>query len=529
MNKVWKKELKSQCLWSLYKDYSDLLECVDNVKFVESFQHMDFLMSCLCQSENLIPFCFAVGNFDCCMVKGESKFETSLVDAKPFVDIVNDCQINKLYCQCYLSVGRGSNMFCFGGTLLMKELPILPEFCNLKTLDPLLWMRSETNSLAFKNLIKVYNSSPFSKKSDTNYQFRSKLPSKQQFSEILHHCLSTEHQINYGFYCVRPDVKLTAESLFFGNGERYYEVHTNMIRQMAPKSVILQALQSLQSLDKHRINKITIRSLNKRDLKILSKLFEGKTDICSILDHHSLNYRLLIILKDLAIERFIDGTRIDDFMVNVATFYQLLKNQLLQDKLFLDQYQTLLVFRSIPSFISSTTQLYLFATWDASYTLNLSLQCDNVIKVNHIDHKHQSEILECQQILLELTNENVETNRSVFKGCRGCCIIHDDLVFSFDCCGRMFCQNVTNNDSKSQPINSVHPDDLKFLMTQQIKNMIKYHQEKCHLINQQNQMNQAIVNLKFIHTIIKTQMMSHQRLKITEHLYANLYFGIQKN
>jgi hypothetical protein len=107
----------------------------------------------------------------------------------------------------------------------------------------------------------------------------------------------------------------------------------------------------------------------------------------------------------------------------------------------------------------------------------------------------------------------------------GCCIIHDDVVASYDCCGRVFHQNITPKTN----IDNIHPNDLKELMISQITNMIKYHQDESNLVCQYDQIDSALMNLKFVSTISESQKNSRQRIRIFDNFYANLFFGLQKN
>lgn len=517
MNKLWKNELKSQCLWSFYKDYDALLKSDQKVKFADSITNMNLMLSAFRQSENLIPFCMGVNNFDCNSISEKNKFESSSNEFNDFVDVLNDNHVNKLYCQFYMAVGQGSGMFCFGGTFFVSALN------RLEDTNPLLWLKRQTHSTLFKRCSQSEIS--FDPYDGINYT--NKLPTKEQFSQMLFNCLSTENQINFGFYSVPLTSYRIGDTILFGNGERYYEVFLNVIQRIAPNSLIIKAYQE------HHINKITIRSINNQNLKIIAKLFQSNSDICKILDDHCTNYRLLVIFKELNVSKFIDGTAIDDFMKNNKQFYRNLKNKLLNDELLLDQYQTALVYRSIPSSLSSCHQIYLFATWNAYENYNFSLQCDHSIKVIPKDNNHRSDISLCQQTLFLMTlchNQNLQRD----KFCCGCSIIYDDTVFTFDCCGRLLYQNLISDKQGTndfQRIGNIHPDEARTLMIQHIKNVIQYHQNKSNLINRAEEIKQGINNLKFIAKILDPlakQKNCGQRIKITNNFYANLYFGVQK-
>lgn len=519
MDQRWKSELKSQCFWSLYQSYQQLLiQSQENVVFFDSVYHWSRILSCISKSRFCVPFCFALGNFDCANAprrENHPDFSTSDTKLIHFVDIINKFKTSST--QCYFSFGHGENMLSFGGILQLQQLD------NLGHSDPVSFVKHKLSPIELK-LFQIKNMFKSSQSDHTDHKQFTITPTLNQFSTIVQRTFRgiNSSQVLFGFYMIRDKIVDVKEmihpnsTIFFGNGIHYSEISLSSLRKLAPNSIILEHIQKYQQ------NKITVKFLSKRQIKSIAKIFNGDTNICVHFDKYCYDYETLLFLKELGLKYFPDGSEIDDFFSTFSDFFKQTKHQITKNYFLRDQYQATCVFQSIPQSFEKSNRLFVISLWcDQDY-------CDNKFKCEILSKENQSFAREAHATLLKMM-----PTRGKIGVSSGCIIIHDEMVLSFDCCGRMFVQNLIDSNGKTQSTYNIHPDDLRNLIKNQTQSIISYHNQRTHFYNQCNKNN--LLSLLFVDQLIqkhekdKKMKNCYQLVKISSNLFAKVFFGIQNN
>ena len=422
--KKWYQSIRRVSMWSLLREYENLMLSTDNVAFVQNLPHMKRLMMTLDDSEMLIPFVFALGNFvttpSPCFHLLQTlepsdnlpSFHTQDALLYPIVDSLNNNYQARLQGDFYMGIGSGSTAWGINSNIDRVFIPT-----NMSILQ---WVNKMCNGRFFTDKVdrfheKYKKSVPRDKvklpkyshlKVDKFANYKQFVPTLEEMTEILQEWSKRPNDLIFGFLLRNRTIHLDPQTpleISTVDSTNTFSINRSICRYVLnPNSVLAQ---TIHYLDHHPEIQQRI-CLDKVESKLLENfvvpLLNGSKNYFTLLGFTNLQYDradyIRNLLFQLGITRMPDGTNIQQLTHNGIVFGNRVKHSLNHRKTNEDMFHSDVIRHIFPS---DKLTPFAFAVWNTSNSILPKHRCTqelhlrfmpessplNVVDLTHVHSK----------------------------------------------------------------------------------------------------------------------------------------------
>lgn len=415
--------MRSASMWGFVREYTNISKHPECVYFVQNRKHMKRLMYAFRNSEQMIPFCVALGNFEYVCPRpierttNDERFHPMQAPDENLIPIQTVLNSNIQYKKCWdftFALGTGCTSWYVSSRNNKNPTQLVQKFIP-KDISVVDWVNHLHGGFFYQNKVdrvryKYKNKQPSSKKVLQKYRlvdgyddlattdYSTIFPTAFEFEFILNLGKPVEsHKLVFGFILQKRDewknttlvskpLQFAVPSRFTSGSTQLFNVNRYICKKIAPLGHLGQCVNYL---DEHPElpQIIALDNVESKYVEDLLPMFnDPQENYFVVFDRlryaYEVREQVINTLHQLGIDRLSDGSLISQFYQVCLDFNHRLKNTFNNDEMFEDLFQSEL-FR----FVAKPKKLvpFVFGIWNAKGTIDERLKCNQQFNLEFTD------------------------------------------------------------------------------------------------------------------------------------------------